>query len=111
MQAWAEAKRANALDLFQELGEMPPAFPEHLFATVETRVAKFSCFSARNALDFSIEDQLALSAQERSQLPNVLRRKLEQIGILALKNAVLRELGVHGICFVSLSATDSSFWK
>ena len=99
MQAWAEAKRANALDLFQELGETPPAFPEHLFATVETRVEN-SAASARNALDFTIEDQLTLSAQERSQLPNVLRRKLEQIGILALKNTGLRELGVRGICFV-----------
>ncbi|BCH28387.1 DNA-binding protein [Mesorhizobium sp. L-8-10] len=99
IQSWAEAQRANALDLFQELGEEPPVFPEHLFATVETRVES-AAVEARKAMDFTIDAQLALSSQERAQLPNILRRKLEQVGILTLKDTSLGELGARGMCLV-----------
>lgn len=99
VQSWATAQRTNALDLFQELGEEPPAFPEHLFATVETRVENAAA-EARIAMDFTMDAQLALTSQERAQFPNMLRRKLEQIGILTLKNSALGELGARGMCLV-----------
>src|SRR5262249_7372538 len=31
IQAWAEEKRTNALDLFEEIGETPPNVPDELF--------------------------------------------------------------------------------
>lgn len=99
IQSWAEAQRINALDLFQELGEEPPAFPEHLFANIKTQVDSVAA-EARKAMNFSIDDQLALTSQEKVQFPNILRRKLEQIGILTLKNTALGDLRARGMCLV-----------
>lgn len=100
IQLWAEAQRTNALDLFQELGEEPPAFPDHLFATIETRVDD-AARAMRDAMGFTIDDQLSLKSQELVQLPNILRRKLEQIGILTLKDSSLGQLRARGMCLVS----------
>ncbi|MGQ4272618.1 ImmA/IrrE family metallo-endopeptidase [Terrihabitans sp. B22-R8] len=99
VQGWAEAQRANALDLLQELADEPPAFPEHLFATVKTAVEE-AASAARKAMNFTIEAQLALRAKERIQLPNILRHRLEQIGILTLKSTAIGDLGVRGICLI-----------
>lgn len=99
IQSWAEAQRANALDLFQELGEEPPVFPEHLVANVTTRVDDIAA-EARKAMDFTIEAQLALTAQQKILLPNILRHRLEQIGILTLKNTALGDLRARGMCLV-----------
>lgn len=100
IQSWAEAQRINALDLFQELGESPPAFPEHLFATVETRVDD-AARAMRDAIGFTVDDQLSLKSQELAQLPNILRRKFEQIGVLTLKASSLGQLRARGMCLVS----------
>ncbi|WP_425906818.1 ImmA/IrrE family metallo-endopeptidase [Nitrobacter sp. TKz-YC02] len=99
IQSWAEAQRINALDLLQELSETPPAFPEHLIATAKTQVDDAAA-EARKAMDFTIDAQLALTSQQRDQLPNIIRRKLEQIGILTLKNTALGELRARGMCLV-----------
>jgi hypothetical protein len=34
IQAWAEEKRTNALDLFDDLGDKPPELPNELFVTL-----------------------------------------------------------------------------
>ena len=99
IQEWVEAQRTNALDLYQEIGEEPPIFPGHLFATVQTNVDE-AAIATRDAMDFSIDFQMSLTAQQRLQFPDILRRKIERLGILTLKNNDLRELGARGMCLV-----------
>ncbi len=92
IQVWAEAQRENALDLVEELGESPPSFPGSLFATPNTKPDEAAA-AARHEMDFS-------TSQEAAQLPNLLRQKLEGLGILTLKNTSIRDIGARGLCLV-----------
>ncbi|MGO7226716.1 helix-turn-helix domain-containing protein [Rhizobium leguminosarum bv. viciae] len=99
LQEWAEAQRENALDLFHEVGEQIPQFPDGLYRSTsddEEDAAK----SAREDMGFTIDYQLALKSADRARLPNILRAKIEQIGVLTLKATEIREFGARGICFV-----------
>ena len=68
IQGWAEAQRINAIDLFGELGETPPRFPDDLFTTVDLDADEIAA-RVRNKIGFSIEDQINLKPNERAQLP------------------------------------------
>lgn len=97
IQAWAEAQRENALDLFGEIGETPPFIPDELFSNATTD-AEEAAERARRVLKFPISEQAGLPSSKRDQLPAIIRRKLEDIGILTLKHSGLAEFHARGIC-------------
>lgn len=97
VQIWAEAQRANALDLFAEVGEEPPSMPTTMFATVNDDPEKAS-WDARAAIEFPAEDQIGRNAAGRRRIPNDLRHKIEAAGVLTLRRTDLRKLHVRGFC-------------
>lgn len=99
IQDWAEEKRTNAIDLFEELGEEPPAIPDELFAQVD-RGVELAAENARRVLGFDIAEQFALKKADRELLPNIIRRKFENSGILTLRRSDLSHFGARGICIV-----------
>ena len=96
IQEWAEEKRTDALDLFEELGEEPPNVPEELFAHANSH--EIAAENARRALDFDILEQFAIKSKERNQFPDLIRQKLERAGILVLRRSDMLEYGARGIC-------------
>jgi Zn-dependent peptidase ImmA (M78 family)/transcriptional regulator with XRE-family HTH domain len=97
IQSWAEAQRDNALDLYQEIGEEPPRVPDGIFTSVK-RDAGAAGETARKLLDFDVSEQTSLKSSEQHLLPNILRNKFENGGILALPRNELKKLSVRGIC-------------
>lgn len=97
VQAWGETQRLNALDLFEINGETPPRIPETLKATLYDDPERMADI-ARRALDFPIQQQLNLRANERDGLVKTIRLKLESIGILILKNSDLGKCKARGLC-------------
>lgn len=100
IQHWAEAQRLNALDLFDGLGDEPPEFPGGLVATIRDDVEEVA-IAARKALRFSIEEQKRLTATEQRNLPNLLRERMEEAGVLVLRRNRLAEWGVSGLCIAA----------
>lgn len=97
IQEWAEETRRNAIDLFEILGEEVPVLPDSLSATLATDVEK-AALAARKAIDFTIEQQLALKSSERRLLPGILRHKIELLGVLIVKESDLARFGARGLC-------------
>ena len=97
IQEWAETQRINALDLYSEIGEEPPRFPDRLFATLKDRPATVAV-RARKVLGFPIERQVEMTQAEARTLPAILRSRFEEIGVLTLKQTRLAAFGVRGIC-------------
>lgn len=100
IQLWAETQRVNALDLYSELEDTPPTIPEALYTTTETDVEEAAA-RARGALDFTLENQVERKAQERARIPNLLRRKIEALGVLTLRRADLKSVRVRGFCIAT----------
>jgi Zn-dependent peptidase ImmA (M78 family)/DNA-binding XRE family transcriptional regulator len=97
VQAWGETQRLNAIDLYEINGDTPPRFPRELRAGLsdnQERVAEF----ARSILKFPIEQQLAMRSYEKLNLVKIIRSKLEEIGILILKNSDLGKCNARGLC-------------
>jgi Zn-dependent peptidase ImmA (M78 family) len=97
IQYWAEAQRENALDLFEEVGEQEPRFPDILGCTTAANPEDVARI-AREAMDFSIETQLAFKSADQVKFPAILRRHIEKLGVLTLKNTALRDVGARGMC-------------
>ncbi|MCK1283439.1 ImmA/IrrE family metallo-endopeptidase [Bradyrhizobium sp. 44] len=97
IQAWAEAQRANALDLFEEIGEAPPSLPAELFSTPDSP-SEEAAERARRVLKFPFIEQTKLPASKRDELPAIIRKKLEGLGILTLKHSGLADFHARGIC-------------
>ncbi|NKL85762.1 XRE family transcriptional regulator [Rhizobium leguminosarum] len=97
IQYWAQAQRENALDLFEEAGDAIPSFPGTLFCTPATN-PEDAARQSREAMDFTIESQLALKSSELNRFPTILRNRIERLGVLTLKNTSLREVGARGMC-------------
>jgi Zn-dependent peptidase ImmA (M78 family) len=97
IQQWVAAQRTNALDLFQEIGERPKDIPTNPSYTLSAD-PEAAASIARSAVAFSIQDQINLPEREQYRLPDVLRRKLENFGILTLKLGRLRDFDIRGIC-------------
>jgi len=94
---WVETQRINALDLYQEIGEAPVAFPSDLFATLTESVERKAALT-RELLKFPVEEQVQLTRAEADKLPTLLRTLLESIGLLTLRRTSLAKLKVRGIC-------------
>jgi Zn-dependent peptidase ImmA (M78 family)/transcriptional regulator with XRE-family HTH domain len=97
IQQWAETQRINALDLYDELYERPAEIPTSVFTTIRSDTEK-AAESARQALSFTIQDQISLRQSDAERLPSILRRKFEALGILALRRTDLKDHGIRGIC-------------
>ena len=97
IQSWAEEHRLNALALLEELGEQPQSFPATLKSTVRNDVETVAAL-ARDAIDFPIEEQLEFKTADKSSLPELLRTRIEAIGVLILKENGLAELKARGLC-------------
>lgn len=100
VQAWAEEQRLNAIDLYELIGDEPPAFPEELIADVAAN-PDWLASEARKLCNFNIAEQLALTSQDRSSLPKTIRKAVEGLGVVVLKNSALAKHGVRGMCIFS----------
>lgn len=94
---WAVAHRNSALDLFSELGEKPIQIPKKLFFSLKTS-AEEAAEVARKIIDFQVSEQISLKNGEAYRLPAIIRKKLESVGILTLKESQLKSYGVRGFC-------------
>ena len=94
---WAETQRINALDLYQEIGEEPIAFPSELRATLQNDPGEIAAY-ARSILNLSIQDQIGMTKAASQTLPAILRRQFESIGTLVFRTPDLKPLRVRGIC-------------
>jgi len=110
VQEWAETQRINALDLYAEIGESPANFPKKLFSSRSEDIEERSAL-ARKTLGFPIEEQLALNSNERDQIPNILRKKIESIGTLTLKLTTLGNLNTRGFCIAEFPLPVIVFGK
>lgn len=97
LQQWAETKRLEAIGLCNDLGVEIPTIPRNLFVDLssEPEVVAARC---REALNFSIQQQIALSKADARSLPTILREKLEALGALTLRRPELKQFGARGIC-------------
>lgn len=96
IQRWAEAKRLNALDLYEMLGDEPPAFPQSLSAKLQSNPELFA-EEARKAADFSIWRQFELKGNDKALLPTLVRKAFERLGVLVLRRTDLGNYGARGI--------------
>ena len=97
VQRWAESLRNSALDLYEILGEDPPAFPAPLFATLASNpelIAK----TAREVAAFPLSDQVDLPSVAVASLPKRIRSVIEGLGALVLRHPVLDKFGSRGLC-------------
>ena len=99
IQIWAEAQRSNALDLYEELSDIPTRIDPKLFVTIDAE-PEVAAAAAREAISFPIEDQVGRSQNERSLVPQMIRDRIESLGILALRVSNLKQYGVRGFCMV-----------
>lgn len=97
IQYWAQAQRENALDLFDEVGDEVPSFPEILFCTTAADPEDVARLS-RERMEFTIETQFSLKTVELNRFPGILRNYIERLGVLTLKNTALRDVGARGMC-------------
>jgi Zn-dependent peptidase ImmA (M78 family) len=99
LQVWAEAKRINALDLFQTLGLEVPQFPAELFVSPQDD-PEMAASNTRELIDFSIQDQFKLTRSKETELPEILRGRFEELGVLLLRlsRGRISELKIRGIC-------------
>lgn len=98
VQEWAEEQRLNALALIEELGDHPPVLSENLHFNIDIDV-EVAAEVSRDALNFSVQEQLNLKKSVRYTFPEILRDKIESMGILVLKQSGITKLGARGICF------------
>lgn len=96
IQAWAEDIRLNALDLFALVGEQPPSLPNGFHATLDTNPER-AANEARAHSTFSAENQIALKGAERGKVSKLLRRSIEEMGVLVLKESAIGRYGVRGM--------------
>jgi Zn-dependent peptidase ImmA (M78 family) len=97
IQSWAEAQRENAVELFKEIGEEPPRPDEGLAASTASDVNSMAD-SAREILNFEFSEQAALKSNQKYLLPNILRKKFGDAGVLTFKRSDIKNLGIRGIC-------------
>jgi len=101
IQHWAELQRINALDLYEDIQEEVPNFPFDLWASVNEDVEIYAQ-AARKALSFPFAAQRAMKYKDTQDLPNVLRARMESVGVLVLRENALTKFEVSGLTIVQL---------
>lgn len=97
LQRWVEEQRLNALALIDEIGQQPPVFSDRLNFDIHTDV-EIAAETSRKLIGFEIAEQLN-SGPIRTKLPEILRDKIEMLGVLVLKHSKITNLGARGICY------------
>ena len=99
VQHWAELQRVNALDLYEDIEEEVPAFPVGLSASISDDVEAFAD-KAREAFSFPFAVQRNMKYKDAQDFPNMLRARMEDIGVLVLRENALSKFGVSGMTIV-----------
>jgi len=97
VQLWAEAKRTDAIDLYDELVEKPNTVPKSILASIKDDEEKLA-EAVREAIEFPIEMQVGLPTNARTAIPTMIRERIETLGIITLRRSDLRAYGVRGFC-------------
>ena len=97
IQAWAEEMRENALALIDFIGERPPVLSSNLKFNRSDDV-EIASTVIREVMSFPIYEQISLKSSNAYTLPAIIRRKIEQMGVLVLKKSSITKLGVRGVC-------------
>lgn len=100
LQSWAETFRLNTLDLIEILGDQTPRFPNDLYAAA-TSSPSHAARRTREFMNFAPSEQIGLKSAERDSVPKKLRRKIEALGVLVLKNSALKAFRARGMCIYS----------
>lgn len=96
IQNWAEETRKSAVELFGMVADSVPALPEEINATLKTN-PEWAASEARRLCGYPIEDQIGLGSAERGRVAKEIRRAIERLGILVLKDSRLGKYGVRGL--------------
>ena len=96
IQDWAEETRESALELFTVVGEAVPTIPDSFRATLESN-PEWAASEARRLCGYPIEEQIALGSAERGRVAKDIRKAIERLGILVLKDSRLGKYGVRGL--------------
>ena len=99
VQHWGELQRVNALDLYDDIEENVPVFPVQLSASISDDVESYAD-KARDALSFTFAAQRNMKYKDAQVLPNMLRARMEDIGVLVLRENSLSKFGVSGMTIV-----------
>ena len=97
IQAWAEAMRENALDLYASLGEAPPLVPEEMHFGFEDSPER-AAETSRSLTGPPLSNQVELATSQAPEFPKMLRSSLEARGILVLRDGQLAKFGARGMC-------------
>jgi Zn-dependent peptidase ImmA (M78 family)/DNA-binding XRE family transcriptional regulator len=97
IQRWAEEQRLNTIALFDEIGEQPPILSSNLTFSL-TDDAENAASIVREVVSLPIEYQLDLKADKAASFPNILRDRIENLGILVLKETKLGQFRARGLC-------------
>lgn len=101
IQGWAETQRLNALDLLEMLGDAPPALPQVLASTIDEPTEN-AAERAREAIGFTVQEQIDLPTNDKRLIPDRLRVRMSDAGILVLKRSDIKKLGMRGMCLYSV---------
>lgn len=97
IQAWGETQRLNTIDLFEINGEPVPIIPKELKATIKDN-PETTAGLARQVLNLSIQQQLSLRSNQKGSFVKLIKARLEEIGVLILKNTGLGKCNARGLC-------------
>jgi Zn-dependent peptidase ImmA (M78 family) len=103
IQMWAQAQRENALDLFEEVGDEPPAIPDKFFCRTSVD-PEDAAKDARVEIEFPIADQVGTD-----NVPGVLRDRIEQFGILTLRPSEMKRYRARGFCIAAFPLPIMAF--
>lgn len=95
---WIETQRINALDLYEELGEEPPAIPSALFTGADSDPEGHAEI-VRKQTGPSFADQVGGATNKT--LHDDLRSTVESLGILTLRRTSLKSFGIRGVCIAN----------
>lgn len=96
IQEWADSTRQSAIELFRVVGEEIPEIPAEFSSTLASS-PELAASEARRLCGYSIEEQIALDSAERGRVVKHIRRAIERLGVLVLKDSRLGKYGVRGL--------------
>lgn len=97
IQRWAEEQRINTLALFDEIGEQPPILSSNLTFNLSDD-AETAASIVREVISLTVDEQIGLRADKAASFPGILRDRIENLGILVLKDSKLSHFHARGIC-------------
>lgn len=100
IQGWAETQRLNALDLLEILGDELPQLPAKLAASID-EPTETAADRARDAIGFTVQEQVDIPVNDKRLIPDRLRARMSDTGILVLEKSEIKQLRMRGMCLFS----------